>query len=302
MASIALCWQTSGTFQGRAAPALIINRSRLFQLFKYIVYALLTVNIYLFFAEEWAAAAHRFTDGVALDAIIEGFAASIDTAAWVVLLLMFELETYVLDDQQFTRRVTWSLHGLRAICYAFIVYAFYGYVTKLLFLLGATPFPGSGDLCTLIDGQWAYAVDLDEYEILTAENCLTLSSSTEFLQFKGLTAVVDQAGYTEIVRLAWVDVINAAVWLLVVLVLEIDVRLQEREMLTGLALRLTSTSKFFLYSTLLGAAIYWAVKGDFVDFWDAFLWIVAFVFIELNVFEWRQETEEAHQVDAKPVI
>ncbi len=73
-------------------------------------------------------------------------------------------------------------------------------------------------------------------------------------------------------------------------------------MLTGLALRLTSTSKFFLYSTLLWAAIYWAVKGDFVDFWDAFLWIVAFVFIELNVFEWRQESQETHQVGAGPVI
>ena len=41
--------------------------------------------------------------------------------------------------------------------------------------------------------------------------------------------------------------------------------------------------------TLLLAAIYWGFKGDFVDFWDAFLWLVAFVFIELNIFEWRRE-------------
>lgn len=279
-----------------------IDRSRLFQIFKYTVYALLTVNIFLFFAEEWAAAAHRFTDGVAPDAIIEGFAASIDTAAWVVLLLMFELETFVLDDKQFTRRVTWSLHGLRAICYAFIIYAFYGYVTKLLFLLGAAQFPGPSDLCAMADGEWAYAIDLDEYVLLTSANCQTLSNATDFLQFTGLTALVDQAGYTDIMRLAWVDVINAGVWLLVVLVLEIDVRLQERDMLKGLPLRITSTSKFFLYATLLFAAIYWAAKGDFVDFWDAFLWIVAFVFIELNVFEWRQESRETRQTGPEPVI
>jgi hypothetical protein len=37
------------------------------------------------------------------------------------------------------------------------------------------------------------------------------------------------------------------------------------------------------------AAVYWGFKGDFVDFWDAFLWLVAFVFIEMNVFNWRQE-------------
>ena len=33
--------------------------------------------------------------------------------------------------------------------------------------------------------------------------------------------------------------------------------------------------------------------GDFfVDWWDAFLWLVAFVFIELNVVEWRHESHE----------
>lgn len=281
---------------------MIINRSRLFQLFKYAVYALLTVNISVFFAEEWAAAAYRFTDGVALDSIIEGFAASIDTAAWVVLLLLFELETFVLDDRHFTPRVTWTLHGLRAICYAFIIYAFYGYVTKLIFLYGAVPFQGPSDLCNLIDGAWAYAIDLDEYTLLTAENCHLLANTTEYVKFANLKALVDTGGYSDILRLAWVDVVNAGVWLLVVLVLEIDVRLQERGMLQGIALRVSSTAKFFLYTTLLFAAVYWAVKGDFVDFWDAFLWIVAFVFIELNVFEWRREAETARNTGAEPVI
>ena len=101
-----------------------ISRDNVFILFKYAVYAALTINVYLFFAEEWAAAVHRFVDGVALEDVIEGFAASIDTAAWVVLLLMFELETYVLDDELFTPLTTWTLHGLRAVCYAFIIYSF----------------------------------------------------------------------------------------------------------------------------------------------------------------------------------
>jgi hypothetical protein len=41
------------------------------------------------------------------------------------------------------------------------------------------------------------------------------------------------------------------------------------------------------------AAVYWGFEGDFVDFWDAFLWLVAFFFIELNVVEWRQESQTA---------
>lgn len=245
----------------------------------------------MFFAEEWAAAAHRFVDGVALADVIEGFAASIDTAAWVVLLLMFELETYVLDDKQITRRVELALHGLRAISYAIIIYAFYGYVSKLSYVLGSTPLNSITDLCALADSGWSYAIDFDEYENLTAINCGQLSQAAVFMKFSGINAVVDNGGFVDIVRLAWTDVINAAVWLLVVLVLEFDVRLQEKNMLHGSALKFSTVAKYLLYSVLFLAAVYWGIKGDFVDFWDAFLWLVAFIFIELNVFEWRQEPE-----------
>ena len=276
---------------------MTISRENLFRLFKYSVYAALTLNVYLFFAEEWAASAHRFAEGVALADIIEGFTASIDTAAWVVLLLMFELETYVLDDEQFTPRTTWTLHGFRAVCYAFIIYSFYGYLTKLIYVVAAAPLPNVSDLCTLVNGQWAYSIDFDEYEILTAANCTAMSSANAFLQFPGIAAVVDQRGLIDIIRLAWVDVINSGVWLLVVFVLEVDVRLQEADKLEGRILRLSNASKYILYTLLLFAAIYWGIKGDFVDFWDAFLWLVAFVFIELNVLEWRQESLQKRAAD-----
>ncbi|NIN33582.1 MAG: hypothetical protein GTO60_00150, partial [Gammaproteobacteria bacterium] len=72
-------------------------------------------------------------------------------------------------------------------------------------------------------------------------------------------------------RLAWTDVINAGDWILVVLVLEIDIRLQLMGLLKGPALLASKGIKIFLYSILLLAAIYWGFNGDFVDFWDAFL-------------------------------
>jgi len=68
--------------------------------------------------------------------------------------------------------------------------------------------------------------------------------------------------------------------------------LQEHNRYEGLAYRISGALKVILYATLLYAAVYWGIKGDFVDFWDAFLWLVAFVFIELNVFEWRKESKE----------
>lgn len=219
-----------------------INGRKLFQLFKYTIYVLLAFNTYLFFSEEVLVAAVQFPDGTPLSGIIEAYAATIDTAAWVVLLLMFELETYVLEDHHFSPTVTWTLHGIRVLSYTFIIYAFYGYVA----ILGSV--------------------------------------------------IADAQGLIEIRYLAWVDVINSAVWLMVVIVLEIDVWLQDHNRFAGVALLASNAIKTVLYSLLLLAAIYWGIKGSLVDFWDAFLWLVAFAFIELNVFEWRQELIEEHQV------
>lgn len=272
-----------------------INSSRLFQLFKYAVYALLAFNAYLFWSDELLAAAVQFPEGVALGDLIDAYAATIDTTAWVILLLMFELETYVLEDRHYTPGVTWSLHGVRVLSYAFIVYAFYGYIVNLLFVYQTTPLPGISDLCALAGEGWSYAAGLDEYTKLTAANCGSFSTADAFFRYDGAAALVDAAGLTDIRYLAWIDVINAAVWLLIVVVLEIDVWLQERNRFEGVALRMSNASKFVLYSALLLAAIYWGFKGDFVDFWDAFLWLVAFVFIELNIFEWHQEAEQANR-------
>jgi hypothetical protein len=91
--------------------------------------------------------------------------------------------------------------------------------------------------------------------------------------------------------LAWADAINALVWILIVVILEIEVRLQEREQLSDMAVRTFGAIKLLFYSTLLLLAVYWGFEGDFVDFWDAFLWLVAFFFIEMNVVEWRREEQ-----------
>lgn len=270
---------------------MTLNRATVFQIFKYTVYAFLTMNVYWFFIEEFAAASVQFPDGLAFGDVFEAYVATIDTAAWVVLLLVFELETYVLEDRHINNVVGWILQGLRIVCYGFIVSAFLDYVNSLVFVEAVTPLQGVSSLCALA-GDWAYAVDFDEYVAITASNCSSLSSANTFLQFDGLSAAVDQRGHVELVRLAWVDVINAGVWLLVVLLLEIDVRLQEKGLFEGTALRVSNALKYPLYGILFLALVYWLFKGDLVDTWDAFLWLVAFFFIELNVIEWRHEDME----------
>lgn len=267
-----------------------ISKNRLFQLFKYTVYTLLTINIYLFWGEESKAAALQFTNGIAIGDVIEAYAATIDTSAWVVLLLMFELETYVLEDHHYTPAVTRTLQAVRALCLAIIVYAFVGYVNNLEFILSAAPYVGSVDPCSLIG--WSWGTTLDEFVEITTTNCGALSDGSTLVQFTGMSAVVNTGGYEIIRNLAWLDVINSAAWILVVVTLEIDVQLQERNRYEGMALYASNAFKGLLYTILLLAAVYWGIDGDFVDFWDAFLWLVAFFFIEMNVIEWRQEEHE----------
>ncbi len=74
----------------------MLTRSRLFQGIKYLTYCLLILNVYLFLAEELGALQHTFLEGFRAGELIQVFSTTIDTAAWVILLLLFELEIWLL--------------------------------------------------------------------------------------------------------------------------------------------------------------------------------------------------------------
>ena len=99
--------------------------------------------------------------------------------------------------------------------------------------------------------------------------------------------------------LSWITGVGS---FLVVIFLEIEVRLLTRWGGGSRPMaRLANSLKVVLYTTLVVAAIYWGFKGDFLDFWDAALWLFAFVFIELNVFEWQQEIRDQTESAQGPV-
>ena len=270
-------------------------RYRAFTAVKYLVYALLSFNVYLFLQEELLALEHTFVDGIAPGQIVQVFSATIDTAAWVVLLLLFELETSVLDDQKIRGPVKWAMHGIRGVCTIAIVYAFTGYYAELVTLYDVALLGGT-DGCSLLDQGYSLLVDLDEYVPLDAASCATLGG--EIYRLNGFEIVADGEVLRSARMLAWTDVINAGAWILVVIVLEIEVRLQLRGDLSGHFMRIARFFKLAIYGVLFGAAAYWGYAGDFLDFWDAALWLFAFIFIELNVFEWQYESSRQAAVAA----
>ena len=258
------------------------NESYLFEIFRYLVYAALTTNIFFFYQEESLAVKSTFTQGIAISDIIGGFAATLDTAAWVMLLLLFEFNTskYTpnIDD---SKAAFLTKFIIRIFSYGIIVYAFFGYFSKYILLANIEPFVVS-DICALIGQNYNVIDNLDEYPLLDSDNCKSLVGSALFV-LSGQTVIGALSDWSAIQWLTVVDVINSGTWILVVLIIESEIFFGQK--LVGF-ITLKSMFKFVklvLYSILFVAALYWGSEGDFLDFWDAFLWLVAFFFIESNL-------------------
>lgn len=172
--------------------------TRAWRIFKASLYALLMGN-------------------VALYALQGTGAETIDTAAWLVLLVLLEWET---GGWSLTSRTRAAVHGIRAIASFAVLWA-----------------------CAV------YALDRE-----------------------------------------WLDFANAAAWLGAVLMLELEVRIPPRRAHLH---RVRRVATWILYAALGGFAAAWwlqglgGVDGAMLDAWDATLWLLAFVAIELNVFGWR---------------
>jgi len=276
-----------------AAPhhGKFLHPHRLFRLFKYTIYILLAIDVYIFFREDLAASAEMFNGVLGWTNIIEAFTASTDSFAWVVLLLLFELETAVISDEKLQGGLKWLFMGMRVLCYFFIVSAFFGYINKYLMITDFAPI-SIADVCALADGAWNYVASLDDYPAIDAVSCALLQGQDLFL-VSGTDVIGTRDGLTLAWRLAVIDIINAGTWLIIVVLLEAEVWMQLRDLLTGAVLKVSKYLKGFFYSLLFVCAIWWGIDGSFIDFWDAFLWLVAFIFIEMNIFQWHEEAEEA---------
>lgn len=76
------------------------------------------------------------------------------------------------------------------------------------------------------------------------------------------------------------DLINGVTWLLVVLGIELDIRRPVSP--ETAAYRLRHRVKWCLYALLMLMAVLWGLRGEALNFYDAFLWILCFFAVELN--------------------
>jgi hypothetical protein len=265
----------------------------IYRLFKYLIYCLLASNIFFFFYEEYLDSMELygvlFPDWNTIDA----YAATIDTFSWVVLLLLFELETAVIPDEKLQGNLKWILVSVRSISYLFILYAFYGYCLQYGIFTDIVPFQIS-DVCSLLGTDYSY-VRVDNYEALTREVCLAMQGQ-ELVRMSGTQIISTVSAMDSAVYLSIVDIVNAGDWLVIIFLLEVEVYLQLKNKLTDKMISIAKYIKGFVYFILFACAVYWGFEGEFLDFWDAFLWLVAFIFIEMNLFQWHAEKEEQTEI------
>lgn len=260
------------------------------QIVKWTVYSLLVVNFGYYLAEEIYISSHTLRGGGSLVEWAGEFATTIDVFAWLSLLLLFELETYQLSDQTLARRgVRWTIHGCRALCYLMLAHTVVERVDTVLEFNKVSLAPEIDSLCEVAGKGISYGKNY-RYTLIDESNCAELSEGERFY-FLEPTVITDYGGYRQEEKLVWVDLNDACVWLIVVLLIELAVRLQNRGVTGGVLTGLSYITRF-LYGVLFAHAIFWLWLTHWVYAWDQTLWICGFWLIGRNLSEWRAEMEE----------
>jgi hypothetical protein len=272
----------------------LLTRPRAAQSIKWIVYLSLLVNFGVYACDDWVAYRSALGTDAPWSDVFEQFSTTIDTIAWLGLVFLFELETYALPDEAFKVWVTRTIHTIRLICYIGIAYAAYGYTATTLGNYDVTHIEDLTELCQIADQGIAMQLDVTAYVEITSENCTTISAGAPFYRISNDVSVIDGPTLDHVQGQGWVDVVNAIVWLIVVFLIEIEVRMQAADRFGSRLLRPVNQTKTFFYGILIVDAVIYGSSGYPLYAWDAFLWIFGFWAIELNLMEW--ELEQTHDL------
>jgi len=261
------------------------------QIIKWAVYALLIVNFVFYIFEDARRASFTLHAGSTFMDWTSAFATTIDESAWFVLLAMLEMETYVLDDEDLTGWVATTLHSIRLFCGALLAHSVYAFLVIIVVLTPTQAVDNVHDLCQMTDDGVSYVYNL-EYTTISEQTCGQLSADTQFYWVGEDPVVANTAGLTLERHLAWADLAEVVLWILIMLAIEIVVRLQGRGVTGGRVIATANSVKLLFYVMLIGLGVYWATLSHWLYLWDELVWIGGFAAIEMNISEWRDEILE----------
>ncbi len=269
--------------------------------FKYAIFLCLAITSSVYIAADFAAARQTLNGASGFFDILSIYAISIDVIGWFVLLVVFELETSIVDVGKLNRGWKWLLYGISALCYIAIFYAMAGYLGKL-FLITDFSLAQIGDLCAPGQVGLTWMEALDSFVPVTQQNCSGLNLALENGQLYKLNsqAIVFEVGsYYGLGgswSIAWSDVIEAVLWILVMALIQLEVVLQMRGALSPWVLYCCGRIKVVAYFLIVVVTLYYSLFGRSVDLWDSILWLLAFFFIELNIANWNESGVEENKL------
>jgi hypothetical protein len=256
------------------------------QRFKWTVYSLLVADFFLYLGQDIDSARHTLDAGSDLLEVLAAYATSIDLVAWFTLILLFELETYVLLDREWTGATKWAVQGLRLACYVAILHTSLSNDFTLNEFEHPQRLPPATDVCAYADG-WTFLRSRDYLEI-DAGNCRTLGQGPEFFAIGYDAVVTDRAGLREGLVFAWTDLVESVAWLLIVFATEAIVRLEHTALGRGALPLALERLKIGLYALILAIALYWGWKGQLLYLWDELVWVLGFLVIDWNIRDWEK--------------
>lgn len=285
------------TNQTQAGPLLsfkrilypLLTRPRIAQFIKWFVYIALLINGGYYLYIDYVSWTSALPDDASLSDILTQVSTSIDTIAWILLVVFFELETYALPDRFWKSWLLRSIHVMRAICYVMIAYAAWGYTVESANNYWYSDATEVSSACAVADDGVSMQLDANTWIEITPDNCASLTGDTEFVRLDGEVALIPTSALPHIQVMGWFDIINAYFWIVVVLLIEAEVRMHNVDRFSGPAMTAVRVTKAVLYAVLIGNCFVWLFTGYYVWSWDAFLWIFGFWAIELNLVEWELE-------------
>lgn len=268
-----------------------IRQGIVYNFFKYTMFTLLAIDIALFYELNSAAEGFTFKNGVTLGDFIVAYADAIDAFAWVGLLVMFEIETSYEPPERHRKWAQPLIGSITLLFWAAIVYSFYGYVGGLDMLRGFAAYAG-GDACALVGSDASFALTLNDYVPLDAQNCASLGAGAFYNSEINMFASADALSL--ISRLSWTDVLNAGTWIILGALIEFEIFLRVTRRATPKLLKTLHRIQIPFWLILIVDVFYWWALNEPLDAWDAFLWIACFFFIELNMMAKHEENARRH--------
>ena len=261
------------------------------QTLKLVIYILLLINFVLYIIDDIRIASYTLQEDASFLDWTQSFATTIDESAWLILLFLFELETYMLSDEAWSKTLfTRFMYFIRACCYIFLMHSVYAFSVIYYDLMNVQQLQNITNLCELVPLDMTFVRNLS-YTTIDSLNCHELSSQSVFYFTEPNLVVTDVSGLQLERNLALVDLLEILVWLLILFTIEAMVWLQDRAITQGKLISLIKVSKYFLYGLLWSMAAYWTYLGHYYFAWDEAVWIVGFISIEMNVSQWKEEIE-----------